>query len=258
MRELQMWCPVPLPEGKLHRRKLRSDKYKPPAGRLLENYESDLLVGADEDTDAEAGADPAAGVAKSRRRTRSMIAKKSASAVVTVISTVKVVEQKKKKKKKKKKKRMAASPPTVTTPSILTPRSQEVESEEEEEEKEKHEAIEELPVPEDQAVRRSESPAAKRQRELVQKTSGDDLRRGLETQRNATAAQAKIPASIKPRVFWPKTRLPAVTRYKLEGRFYLYTFYLIFVLMKYFSMHASGEATRGVGCPIVSFPHEVA
>jgi hypothetical protein len=38
----------------------------------------------------------------------------------------------------------------------------EVESEEEEEEKEKDEAVEELPVPEDQALRRPESPAAKR------------------------------------------------------------------------------------------------
>jgi hypothetical protein len=46
-------------------------------------------------------------------------------------------------------------------------RSREVESEdeeeEEEEEKEKDEAIEELPVTEDQPARRSESPAAKRQ-----------------------------------------------------------------------------------------------
>jgi hypothetical protein len=81
MCELQMWCPAPLIEGELHRRKLRSDKYKPPAGRLLEFYESDSSVEADEDTDAEAGGDPGAGVAKSRRRTRSMVAKKSTSAV---------------------------------------------------------------------------------------------------------------------------------------------------------------------------------
>jgi hypothetical protein len=61
----------------------------------------------------------------------------------------------------------------VVTPSIPTPRSREVESEEEEEEKD--EAIEELPVPEDQVARRPESPAAKRQQELVQKTSEDAL-----------------------------------------------------------------------------------
>jgi hypothetical protein len=48
MRELQMWCPAPLPEGELHRRKLRSDKYKPPAGRQLELYESDSSVEADD------------------------------------------------------------------------------------------------------------------------------------------------------------------------------------------------------------------
>jgi hypothetical protein len=93
------------------------------------------------------------------------------------------------------------------------PRSQEVGSEdEEEEEKEKDEAVEELPVPEDQTAKRLESPAAKGQHELVQKTSEEALRRGLEAQRSAAAAQAKIPAAIKPRVFWPKTRLPAVPR----------------------------------------------
>jgi hypothetical protein len=32
-----------------------SDKYKPPVGRLLEFYESDSLVEADEDTSDEAG-----------------------------------------------------------------------------------------------------------------------------------------------------------------------------------------------------------
>jgi hypothetical protein len=208
-----MWCPVPLPEGEIHRRKLRSDKYKPPAGRLLENYESDSSVEADEDTDAEARADPAAGAAKSRHRTRSTVAKKSASAVAAAIFAVKAVEQ-----KKKKRKRRATSPSGVATPTIPTPRSREVGSEyEEEEEKEKDEVVEELPVHEDQAAKRPESPAAKRQRELVQKMSEDALRRGLEAQRRAAAAGAKIPAAIKPRVFWLKTRLPAVTRYKLEG-----------------------------------------
>jgi hypothetical protein len=59
-----MWCPAPLPEGEIHRRKLRSDKYKPPSPRLLENYESDSSVEADEDTDTEAGVDPATGAAK--------------------------------------------------------------------------------------------------------------------------------------------------------------------------------------------------
>jgi hypothetical protein len=83
-----MWCPAPLPEGEIQRRKLRSDKYNPPAGRLLEKYESDSSVEADECTDAEAGADPVVGAAKSRRRTRSTVAIKSASAVATAISAV--------------------------------------------------------------------------------------------------------------------------------------------------------------------------
>jgi actin-related protein len=203
-----MWCPTPLPEGEQHRRKLRSDKYKPPAGRLLEAYKSDSLVEADEDTDAEAGTDPdAGGAVKSRRRTRSTVRKKSASAVAAAISEVKAAEQKKKKKRKRK----VASPPAVATPSILMPRSREVELEEEEE-KEKDEAVEELPVPEELPARRSESPAAKRQQELVQKTSEDALRRGLEAQRTAATAQARMPATIMPRVFWPKTRLPTMMR----------------------------------------------
>jgi hypothetical protein len=203
-----MWCPTPLPKGEQHRRKLRTDKYKPPAGRLLEAYESDSSMEADEDTDAEAGADPdAGGAVKSRRRTRSTVGKKSASAIAAAISVVKDAEQKKKRKMK------AASPPSVVTPSIPRPRSREVESEEEEEsEKEKDEAIEELPVPEERPARRSESPAAKRQRELVQKTSEDALWCGLEAQCTVVVAQARMPATIKPRIFWPKTRLPAVMR----------------------------------------------
>jgi hypothetical protein len=93
--------PSTSPEGELHRRKLRWDNYKPPAGRLLELYESDLSVEADEGTDAEAGVDPGAVTAKSRRRTRSTVAKKFASAVAAAISAVKVAEQKKKKKRKR-------------------------------------------------------------------------------------------------------------------------------------------------------------
>jgi hypothetical protein len=65
---------------------------------------------------------------------------------------------------------------------------------------------------EDQSARRSESPTAKRQRELVQKTSEDALRKGLEVQKTAATAQAKMPASMKPRFFRPKPRVPAVTR----------------------------------------------
>jgi hypothetical protein len=146
-----MWCPAPLPEGEHHRRKLRSDKYKPPAGRLLEFYESDSSVEANKDTDIEgvdgnAGTDPdAGGTAKPRRWTSSAVGKQSASTITTAVSAVKAAE------KKKKTKRKATSPPAAVTPTILTPRSREVKSEEEEEEeeKEKDEAIEELPITKD-------------------------------------------------------------------------------------------------------------
>jgi hypothetical protein len=57
---------------------------------------------------------------------------------------------------------------------------------------------------EDRSTRRSESPTAKRQRELVQKMSEDALRRGLEAQRTAATAQAKF--------FRPKPRVPSMTR----------------------------------------------
>jgi hypothetical protein len=88
------------------------------------------------------------------------------------------------------------------------PLSREVKSEEEEDDK----AVEELAAAGDQPSRRPESPAAKRQQELVQKTLEDALRRGLEAQRTAAAAQASMPAMIKPRVFWPKTRIPTIAR----------------------------------------------
>jgi hypothetical protein len=47
--ERQIWCLTPFREGEKHRRKLRSDKYQPPAAQLLEYYESNSLVEVDED-----------------------------------------------------------------------------------------------------------------------------------------------------------------------------------------------------------------
>jgi hypothetical protein len=83
--------------------------------RLLEFYESNSSVEADEDTDVEVGGDAgtgsnAGGVAKSRRKTRSVVAKQSASSAAAAVSAVKAAE------KKKKRKRKATSPPTVVTP----------------------------------------------------------------------------------------------------------------------------------------------
>jgi hypothetical protein len=97
------------------------------------------------------------------------------------------------------------------TPTIPTPRSREVESKGEEEE-EKDEVVEELLVTEDRPARRSESHAAKRQQELVEKTLEDALRQGLEAQRTTAAAQAKMPAAIKPQVFRSKLRIPISAR----------------------------------------------
>jgi hypothetical protein len=82
----------------------------------------------------------------------------------------------------------------------------------EEEEEEDDEAVEESPVEVGRPARRSESPAAKRQRELVEKALEDALRRGLEVQRTPTAAQARMPAVIRPWLFRPKPRVPIIAR----------------------------------------------
>jgi hypothetical protein len=145
-----------------------------------------LSVEADEDTSVEIGGDAgtgpnAGGAAKSQRKTWSTVVKQSASSAAAAVSAVKVAEIKKKR---------------------------EVELEEEEED----EATEESPVAGDRPARRSESPVAKRQWELVEKTSEDALCRGLEAQRTAAAAQARMPAAIRPRFFRPKPHVSAVTR----------------------------------------------
>jgi hypothetical protein len=163
-------------------------------------------VGADEDTDVEvrgdAGTGPdAGGVVKSQRKTRLAAVKQSVSAAVAAVSAVKAAKKNKRKKK-------ATSPPAVVTPSIPTPRSREVESEEEEDE---DEPIEESPVKAGRPARRSESAAAKRQQELIEKTSEEALRRGLEAQCTAAATQARMPAAIRPRPFKPKPHVPVVT-----------------------------------------------
>jgi hypothetical protein len=64
----------------------------------------------------------------------------------------------------------------------------------------------------DRLARRSESPAAKRQRELVEKTSEDALQWGLEAQLTAATTQAKMLAVIRPQVFRPKLRIPISAR----------------------------------------------
>jgi hypothetical protein len=78
--------------------------------------------------------------------------------------------------------------------------------------KEEDEATEEPPVAQDRPVRRSLSPAAKRQRELVLKMTEDALRQGLEAQRAVAATQEKMPVLNRSRFFRPKPRVPAVAR----------------------------------------------
>jgi hypothetical protein len=56
------------------------------------------------------------------------------------------------------------------------------------------------------------SPAAKRQRELVQKTVEDALRRGLEAQRAAATTQTTMPSLNRPRIFRLKPRVLTITR----------------------------------------------
>jgi hypothetical protein len=113
----------------------------------------------------------------SRRKTRAAVVKQSATTAAATVTTIKAVEEEEEEEQKKKKKKTKASPlPVVETPTIPTPQSREVGSEEEEED----EAIEEPQVMEDRSVRRSLSPAAKRQWELVQKTTEDALRQSLE------------------------------------------------------------------------------
>jgi hypothetical protein len=125
-------------------------------------------VEAHEDTDTEVSGDartsPDVGSAtKPRRKTRAAVTKQSVSTAAVKVTAVKVVE-------KKNRKRKTSPPLAVEIPVIPTPLSREVESNEEDDE-----ATKEPPVVEERSVRRSLSPSAKRQWELVQKTTEDAL-----------------------------------------------------------------------------------
>jgi hypothetical protein len=179
-------------------------KYQPPAGRLPEFYESDSSVEAHEDTDTEVSGDAgtgtdASGATKSRRKTRAVVVKQSATTAAATVSVVKAAE------KKKRRKRKTSPPPVVEMPTIPTPQSKEVELEEEDE------ATEEPPVVQDRLVRRSLSPAAKRQRELV-KTTEDALHQSLEAQRAVAATEAKMSVLNRLQFFRPKPCVPTTTR----------------------------------------------
>jgi hypothetical protein len=188
---------------------MRSKNYQPLAAGLLENYESDTLVEADENTDPEVGDDATnrqevSSTAKPKCRTRAAAVKQSASTVAAKVEAAKTAKLEAEKMKKRKRR---TSPPAVETLVIPSPSTREVESDEEDV------ATDDPPVIEDRTVRRSLSPAAKRQRELEQKTMEDDLCQGMEVQRAAAGAQARMPVLIKARPFRPKLRAPATVWY---------------------------------------------
>jgi hypothetical protein len=160
---MQFWCSAPLPEGEEPRQKLRSEKYQPPAAVLLENNQSDSLVGADEDSDQEVSGDAASrlevsSATKPRCKTRAATAKLPTTRDVAKADAAKTAKLDADKKRRKRKTR---PPLAVRTPTIPTPATKEVEEDEDE-------AIDDPPVVEDHTTSRSSSPAAKRQQELEQ------------------------------------------------------------------------------------------
>jgi hypothetical protein len=153
--------------------KLRSNKFQPPAAKMLENYESNSSVEADEDTDPEvsgdAGTGPEASSAmKPRRKTWVVVAKLSASTAAAKVAVVKTAE-------KKKRKRKTSPPLAVRAPVIPTLLTKEINSDDDEEDDD-DEATEDPLIVKEWSVRRSLSPAAKRQRELAHMTTEDALR----------------------------------------------------------------------------------
>lgn len=189
---MQFWCPAPLPTGEEPRLKLRSDKYRPPATGLMENYESDSLVEADDDTDPEADDDvencqDASSAAKPRRKTRVATAKQSATTAAAKVRTTKTTKVEAEKKKRK---RRASALSAIETPTIPTPSTREIEDEIDE-------ATDDPTFVGDQTRRWSMSPAAKRQWELEQKMSEDDLHQMREAQWATVGAQARMPVLVK-------------------------------------------------------------
>jgi hypothetical protein len=208
--EVQFWCLTPLLKGEEPRRKLRLDKYQPPAVGLLENYESDSSVEADEDTNPKVGDDAvnrqeASTAAKPRRKTRAVTAKQSATTAAAKVGAAKTTKLEVEKKKRK---RRVSLPPTIETLTIPMPSSREVEDEEDE-------ATDDPPIVEDRVVRISLSPAAKRQWEIEQKA--------MEAQRAATGAQEKMLVLIKVQPFRPKLRAPTAVSYGCSTEGFLLT-----------------------------------
>jgi hypothetical protein len=177
---------------------------------LLENYQSDSLVGADEDRDQEVGGSAVShpkgsSATKPERKTRAAASKQSntrGAAKGEVAKTAKLEAGKKKRKRK-------TSPPSmIPTPMIPTLATKEVKEDEDE-------AIDDLPGVEERATRRSPSSAAKRQQELEQHVIEENLRRMREAQRAAAGAQDKMLVKIQVQPLRPKLRVSSTMRYKL-------------------------------------------
>jgi hypothetical protein len=96
---MQYLCPAPLPTGEEPRRKLRSQDYQPPAPALLENYLSNLSVGANEVSDPKVGDDvadwpEASSATRSGRKTRAATVKQSSSMTVVAVEAAKIAKLK--------------------------------------------------------------------------------------------------------------------------------------------------------------------
>jgi hypothetical protein len=106
---------------------------------------------------------------------------------------------------KKKRKRKESPPPAVSTPKIPTPATRDVEEVEDE-------ATNDPPFFEDRTERRSPSPAAKRQWDLEQQMTADDLHRMTLAQQAAAGTPAKMPMKIKVQPLRLKPRALATVR----------------------------------------------
>lgn len=192
-RAMNFWFPAPLPTGQEAQRKLRPEHHAGPGPEALEGYVSDSSVEADNDSDKEGhgGAEAASEAsAPPGRRTRAATAKIPASKAAAQ------AEQAWDAKADNKRKRGNMTPPV-----ILVPTSVEIPVEEEDE------ITDELWGDDVPPRSRSPSPATKRHRELQAMTEDETLRRALEAQRAAAAAQVGAPAVKRGRRLLAKSRL---------------------------------------------------
>jgi hypothetical protein len=124
---------------------------------------------------------------------RQATTKQSSTRVATKAEAAKTAKLEADKKKRKKK---VSPPPAVCTPTISTPATKEVEEDEDE-------TTGDPPIVEDRTARSSLSPTVKRQRELEQQVTEEDLHRMREAQQ---------PVNIRVRPLRPKLRASVTVR----------------------------------------------